>query len=52
MRSLDLNAATVAFPAGIRLEERAARMNSFWEKLVDFQDRDVLVVALCSSRER
>ncbi len=29
------------------LEDRAAHMNDFWRALVEFQDRDVLVVALC-----
>jgi hypothetical protein len=45
--SLGLNAATVALPAGIDLETRAERMNQFWCALAEFQDRDVLVVALC-----
>jgi hypothetical protein len=52
IKSLGLDAATVALPAGISLEERAARMNSFWRALVDFQRQDVLVVAICSSEER
>ena len=47
--SLGLDAATVALPAGISLDERAARMNSFWEKLVDLPYQDVLVVALSST---
>ena len=46
-----LDAASVALPAGIDLEDRAARMNDFWRALVDFQDRDVFVVALCSGEE-
>jgi hypothetical protein len=42
-----LDAASVALPAGIDLEVRAARMNAFWDALVDLQHRDVIVVALC-----
>jgi hypothetical protein len=51
-RSLGLDAASVALPAGIDLEDRAARMNEFWDKLVEFQHRNVLVVALCMGGER
>jgi hypothetical protein len=47
-----LDAASVALPAGIDLEDRAARMNEFWDALVDFQYRDVIVVALCVGDER
>jgi hypothetical protein len=47
-----LKAASVALPAGIDLEDRAARMNDFWKALVDFQHRDVFVVALCKGEER
>ena len=47
-----LDAASVALPADIDLGERAARMNEFWEKLVDFQHRDVLVFAICAADER
>ncbi len=50
-RSPGLDAATVALPAGISLDDRAERMNSFWRALVDFQDRDVLVVAICADNE-
>ena len=49
IRSLGLDAATVALPAGVDLKTRAERMNQFWRTLVDFQYRDVLVVALCAS---
>jgi hypothetical protein len=52
MRSLGLDAATVALPAGIDLDDRAARMNEFWRALVDFQYRDTLVVALCAGEEK
>jgi hypothetical protein len=52
MSSLGMGAATVALPAGIDLEDRAARMNDFWRALVDYQYRDVLVVALCADDER
>jgi hypothetical protein len=45
--SLGLDAASVALPAGIDLEDRAARMNDFWDALVEFQYRNVVVVALC-----
>jgi hypothetical protein len=47
-----LDAASVALPAGIDLEDRAARMNAFWDALVEFQHRDVIVVALCVGDER
>ena len=52
MRSPGLDAASVALPAGVHLDDRAARMNEFWRKLVGFQHRDVLVVALCAGDER
>ena len=52
VRSLGLDAATVALPAGIDLESRADRMNSFWRALVEFQHRDVLVVAICADDAR
>ena len=51
IRSLGLEAASVAFPAGIDLEDRAARMNDFWRALVDYQHRDIIVVALCATEE-
>lgn len=47
--SLGLDAATEALPA-VDLETRAARMNEFWRALVEFQYRDVVVVALCGSK--
>ena len=47
-----LDAASVALPAGIDLEDRAARMNEFWDALVEFQYRNVIVVALCVGEER
>jgi len=47
-----LDAATVALPAGIDLEERAARMNEFWRALVRLQYQDVIVVAVCANGER
>ena len=31
---------------------RADRMNSFWRALVEFQHRDVLVVAICADDAR
>ncbi len=52
MSSPCLNAASVALPAGIDLGDRAARMNQFWDKLVEFQHRNVIVVALCVGDER
>ena len=52
VRSPRLDAASVALPAGIDLDDRAARMNEFWRALVDFQYRDVLVVALCVGEGR
>ena len=36
MRSPGLDAASVALPAGIDLDDRAARMNDFWRALVKF----------------
>jgi hypothetical protein len=47
-----LDAASVALPAGIDLENRAARMNKFWKALVKLQYRNVIVVALCVGDER
>ena len=52
MRSFGFDAASVALPGDIDLEGRAARMNEFWRALVDYQHRDVLVVALCVDDER
>jgi hypothetical protein len=46
-RSPGLDTASVALPGDVNLEDRAARMNEFWKALVEFQHRDVLVVALC-----
>ena len=51
VRSLGFDAASVALPADIDLEVRAGRMNEFWDKLVDYQHRNVLVVALCVGDE-
>ena len=51
-RSPRLDSASVALPADVDLEIRAARMNEFWDKLVEFQHRDVIVVALCVGEER
>jgi hypothetical protein len=51
VRSLGLDAASVALPAGISLDDRAARMNHFWKALVKFQYWDVLVVAICADIE-
>lgn len=52
VRSPGLDTASVVLPAGIDLDDRAARMNEFWRKLIEFQYRDVLVVALCADEER
>jgi hypothetical protein len=52
VRSLGLDAAVVALPSGIDLEERAARMNEFWRALVRLQYQDVIVVAVCANGER
>jgi len=51
MSSLSLGATSVALPAGIDLEDRAARMNEFWRALAQYQHRDVLVIALCADQE-
>jgi hypothetical protein len=48
-RSSNIDTASIALPMGISLEDRAARMNEFWRALVEFQHRDVLIVALCMS---
>jgi hypothetical protein len=52
MRSPGLDTASVALPGGMDLKNRAARMNAFWDALVDLQYRNVLVVALCAGDER
>jgi hypothetical protein len=52
VRSPALDTASVALPADIDLEDRAARMNKFWDKLVDLQYRDVIVVAMCVGDDR
>jgi hypothetical protein len=36
-RSPGLDTGHVALPAGIDLEDRAARMNDFWKALVELQ---------------
>ena len=41
-----LHTASVFFLAGTALDERAARMDAFWKKMIEFQDRDTIVVAL------
>ena len=51
MRSPGLDTASVALPANVDLKIRADRMNKFWDKLVEFQHRDVLVVAMCMGDE-
>ena len=50
-RSPGLDAASIALPANIGLESRADKMNQFWRALVEFQDRDVLVVAICADND-
>jgi hypothetical protein len=52
VRSHGFDAASVALPAGIDLDDRAAKMNAFWRALAEFQHCDVLVVALCIGEER
>lgn len=51
MHSPGLDTASVALPADVDLEDRAARMNAFWRALVEFQHCDVLVVALAVGGE-
>ena len=46
-RSVGVDTAAVSLPGGIGLEERAARMNDFWKALVEFQYREVVVIAVC-----
>ena len=50
-RSTGLDTASISLPADIDLDDWAARMNAFWRALVEFQHRDVLVVALCVGEE-
>ena len=50
-RSPGLDTASVTLPANVDLKIRADRMNKFWDKLVEFQHRDVLVVAMCMGDE-
>jgi hypothetical protein len=45
-------AASVALPADVDPETRAAPMNQFWRALVDYQHQNVVVVALVLSEER
>jgi hypothetical protein len=52
MSSPGLDAASIALPADFDLENRTARMNKFWKALVEFQHRNVLVVALCVGDDR
>ena len=52
MSSPGLDTASVGLPADVDLKVRAARMNEFWRALVEFQHRDVMVVALCVGEER
>ena len=52
IKSLGLDAASVALPAGVTLEQRAERMNRFWTALADLQYRDIVVVALCANTDR
>ena len=49
--STGLDTASVSLPAGIDLDDRADRMNEFSRALVEFQRRDVFVVALCVGEE-
>ena len=51
-RSPGLDTASVSLPGGVDLQDRADRMNEFWRALVEFQYRDVVVVALCVGEER
>jgi hypothetical protein len=50
IRSHGLDGVSVSFPAGVDLEERAARMNAFWHALVRLQFKDVVVVAICTTK--
>ena len=45
-------AATVALPADVDLDTRAAKMNQFWRALVNYQHQNVVVVALVLDDER
>jgi hypothetical protein len=51
-RVLGLDVAAVLLPSEVLLKDRAARMNAFWDALVEFQYRNVIVVALCVGDER
>ena len=50
-RSPGLDMASIALPAAISLDDRAARMNDFWKALAKFQYRNVMVVAICAGEE-
>jgi hypothetical protein len=52
MSSPGLNAASVALPADVDLDDRATHLNEFWRALVEFQHRDVIVVALCVGEDQ
>ena len=45
-------AASVLLPADVDLDTRAARMNNFWDALVEYQHQDVVVVALVLGEEQ
>ena len=47
-----LHTASVFFLAGAASDERAARMDAFWKKMIEFQDRDTVVVALAVGEGR
>ncbi len=50
--ALGFDAASAALPADVNFDDRAASMNAFREKLIDYPHRDVLVVALAVGDER
>lgn len=49
MRSLD--AASLSLPADTDAKLRAALFKEFWDALVAFRHRDILVVAMCADHD-
>ena len=49
MHSLD--AASLTLPADADAELRAALFKEFWNALVAFRHRDILVVAMCADHD-
>jgi hypothetical protein len=52
IKSGNMRGATIALPARIALDERAARMNAFSKALVVLQYEDVTVIAVATKHGR